>query len=388
MVDAVIERTLPATARLVGSLIEDRSALVAGEVSGIVLELPIREGDFVAAGATLCRLDAVPAELRLQEAVARADALQAQLHEMERGERPETLRRLESAVEEARAIREKWRFERERLTRLYSDRQANPKELHDAEMEFLAANHRTNMAEAQLEQGRNGGRAEQRAFALAQLAAQQAVVGQLRREVDRTNVRAPFAGFVVTRRTQVGEWLTVGGPVCVLMAIDQLRVRVDVPEAAAPFARVGAQVTLRIEALGDSMTLPISRVIPRAAVDARTFPIEIDVPNPERRFLPGMFVRAHVPIGASAARLLVNRDAILPAGNGAQVFVLRQTPEGAIAVPLPVDTGLEVEQWVEVRAPGLAAGDEVVVRANERLYGPGPVVPQRQPAASAPAAQP
>jgi hypothetical protein len=46
-----------------------------------------------------------------------------------------------------------------------------------------------------------------------------------------------------------------------------------------------------------------------------------------------------------------------------------------MAMPMNVTTGLEIDDLVEVDAPGVQPGDMVVCRANERLFGPSPVIP-------------
>lgn len=381
----LVEREIPATQRLVGTVMADRRAVVASEIGGIVVKVAAEEGDFVRAGGPLAELDAVPAKLRHDEAAATWASLQSKLDELRNGERPEMRRRLSEALEEAKAMQSKWHFERERLRRLYSDKLGNEKEVHDTEMETNAADRRVGMAEAALTMAEAGGRAEERARAEADVAAQQAVVARLAREVEKTVIRAPFDGFVTAKRVELGEYIMPGGPVCEFVAIERVRIRFDVPEAAIATAQTGAPVTIEIEALGATRSATIARIIPRAADAARTFPVEAELPNEDHRVLPGMFVWAHVPVGASAKRLMISKDAIVADGPRKQVFVIRSGPDGKskMAIPVSVQTGLEVGTEIELRGPGLVAGDEVVVRANERFFGPTPVIPT--PAASQPA---
>jgi multidrug efflux pump subunit AcrA (membrane-fusion protein) len=152
-----------------------------------------------------------------------------------------------------------------------------------------------------------------------------------------------------------------------------------VPERDIVFARTGEPASVEIEALGETRLGAITRVIPLAAEAARTFPVEIDLPNTDHRLLPGMFVWAHVPAGPRGKRLLVSKDAIVAQGPSKTVFVVRPSPDpkqpGEVAMPVSVTTGLELPGEVEINAPGLMAGDRVVTRANERLHGPTPVIP-------------
>lgn len=371
----IVERDLPAALRLVGTVQPQRSAVVAAEVAGVVAELPANEGDSLKQGEVICRLDAHTAELHLTEAQARLGTLRKQLEELEAGPRAEVRRQLAASMEEAKAIFEKWEFERRRVNDLAQQNQASAKEIHDTEMEYLAAKQRLTWATAAHEIAVNGTRPEELARARFDVAAQEAVVKRLERDLAKTQIAAPFDGFLVAKRTEVGEWIDAGGAVCEMVAIDTVKVRADVPEAAIPYAVAGSPASVTIEALGRSLAAKVSRVIPRATPAARTFPVEIDLSNGDHTLLPGMFVWVHVACGPAGKRLLVNKDAIVPRGTAKQLYVIRPGPQGGeLAVPLDIETGLEVNGEIEVRGPGLSAGDKVVVRANERLYGPTPVV--------------
>jgi membrane fusion protein (multidrug efflux system) len=286
-----------------------------------------------------------------------------------------------------RAVVERWTFERDRVKALFDQDKGSHKELHDAQMELLAAEGRLAQEGARLKMARAGPRKEELDAARSEVAAQSALVRRLEREVKLMEIRAPFDGFVVLRRAEIGEWIEEGGPVCEMVAMETVRVRADVPESAARFARAGEPATVEIEAFGESRSGKISRLIPRATQQARTFPVEIDLPNADHALLPGLFAWVHVPAGTHERRLLAPKDAIVTHGMDKTIFVVRAGPDGAqTAMPLRAETGIELGGVIEVRAEGLAAGDLVVVRANERLFGPTPVIAS-PPAASRPAAE-
>lgn len=377
----VVERDMPATMRVVGSILPDREATVAAEVEGPIARFDVEEGDFLKAGDTICEIDPTVARLRLAEARADLAARQATLAELENGTRPEIIARLEAAYQEAQALHEKWRLEKERIDRLYASDASSQKEKNDADTEFLAAKRREAQAKAALEEARNGPRSEQIARARQDVAAQQALVDRLQHDLDETTIKAPFDGFVVRKQTELGEWIDAGGAVADMVAVETVKVRVDVPESAVRFCPRGATVTLDVQALGETVPATVTRVIPQAQPNARTFPVEIELDNGEHRLLPGMFVRAVVPSGPKTKRLMVDRDAIIPQQGGRLIYVVRTDDAGnAMAVPLPAEAGLEVGSEVQVEAPGLQAGDRVVVRGNERLRGESPVIPRPQQA--------
>lgn len=376
VVSTVSERDVPATIRLVGTVMADKESIVASEVSGAIVSFDVQEGQFLKQDDPIARVNPEVARLRLAEAQARLQSLQARLQELENGTRPEELRRARAAVGEAQAIKEKWEYERARIKRLFEMNQTSDKQSNDTEKEYTAACRRLDQAGAELEIAQNGPRAEVIAQARFDVASQTAIVARLQRDFDKTTLRAPFDGFVVKKRTEVGEWIEAGGPVCEMVAIETVKVRVDVPESAIRFAKPGSSAGVSVVALDKSYQAVVSRVVPRASAAARTFPIEIDLPNADHALLPGMFVWARVASGPPGKRLMVTKDAIVSQGERKQIFVLRRGENGAtMAIPVPVRTGVEVGDEVEILTKQVRAGDRVVCRANENLHGPTAVIP-------------
>lgn len=402
-------RDAPASIRLVGTVIAQRESIVASELSGIVTQFSAAEGQFLKTGDLIAELDPAPTQFRLDEATAMLAKLNARLAELLAGTRAEELRRAEASAAEAQAMADKWSFERSRMANLREKAQANEKELHDAEMELLAAQRRLAQEQARLELARNGARKEEIDAAKAEAAAQHAVVQRMQRELSKLRVRAPFDGFIVSKNTEVGQWIAEGGAVASMVSVDQVRVRADAPESAVRFSVPGAPAVVEVEALERTESATITRIIPKAAATARTFPIEVELKNSDHKMLPGMFAWVYAPAGPSGKRLMVSKDAVVSRGREKSIYLIRggATPAGGppassgganggsttapppaplMAVPLPITTGLEVGGEIEIIAAGIEAGDRVVARANERLYGPTPVVifepPASQPTSS------
>ncbi len=311
-------------------------SIVCAEVAGVVSEMPVDVGDRAARVGLLCRLRDVTRRATLDEASA-------------------SLSRLEAMAREADAMRRKWEFEKARMQRLREAGSGSEKELEDTlrECEASAARHDA---------------------AVLAVTAQRAIVERAADDLARTEIRAPFDGFVVSRRTEIGQWVMEGGEVVELVALDPVRVQVHAPEAAVAYCAPGESVSVHFDALNEAMTGRLGRVSPDGDERARTFPVEIDLPNPEGRLRAGMFARAEVPAGPRRDCTVVPKDAVLRRESNTQVFVVRKDEHGATAVPLPVAVLLELADHVAVESPGLNAGDAVVVRGNERMVGPTPVM--------------
>ena len=113
----------------------------------------------------------------------------------------------------------------------------------------------------------------------------------------------------------------------------------------------------------------LSRVVPRADAQARTFPIKIRIPNADGSIGVGMLAQVALSLGAVREGVLVPKDALVRQGPQEMVYRLKddQTVE-----PVPVASGQGIGEWVEVQGP-IAAGERVVTRGNERIFPGTPV---------------
>jgi len=370
------ERQARATVSLVGTLLPARRSQVGSEVAGLVIDMPAREGDVVQKGQLLCRLNPDVVELRLREARARLKALQAVHEELLAGTREEDKRRMKALADEAEARVIRWRFETERMEKLYTGKEAGSvREVYDSKAEYDMAVQRQLAAQAEYEMALKGPRAETIARAAQDAAEQQAVVDRIQRELDKTTIEAPYAGTVVARHVEVGEWINEGGQVVELVDLSTVRVRVEAPESALPFVKPGDPGRAHVEGLGRSFDGVVRHVIPQVNPQARTFPVEIEIPNGEGVLAAGMFARATVSAGPPAKFVCVPKDAVLMRDGVNYVTLVAPGGEGALmGVPVAVTTGASVEDWIALTSDNVPDGSHVVIRGNERVFMPMPVV--------------
>jgi len=384
----VERRPVPVTLALVGSVLPTTRSVIASELTGLVEELAVEEGDRVDQGAVLCRLRDTTRRLLHEQAKAQLGQFKAELEELEAGTRKEEIDQARAEMEEAKALHEKWRRELERIKRLRDQGSASMKEYNDTVSDTTAARQRLAQAKATYELAEAGPRKEKIARARFAVEAQRALLAKLEYDLDQTVIRAPFAGYVTEKRTEVGQWLDAGGPVVELIDLETVLIRVDVPESAIGAAKVGEEVSVVVDALGATFRARIAHVIPQANEKARTFPVEIALPNPGRRLKSGMFVRARVPAGPTQESLVVPRDAVLHRQDSDVVVMVVPSPagEGQMGMPVPVELGAEMDDWIAVRSPMLREGVPVAVKGHNRIYGPQPVAPI--PTGKSPATQP
>ncbi|HNQ23908.1 MAG TPA: efflux RND transporter periplasmic adaptor subunit [Phycisphaerae bacterium] len=366
----------PATVTVVGTLRAVRRSRVASEMGGMAVAVPVRQGDCVEAGAVLCHLHDDTLRCDLAAAQARLASLQARHEELLAGTRAEELTRIKAVFDEAVAEFERWDFEWRRIENLYKEGKSNPKELQDTESSFRRARQVKIAAEAAHQEALNGPRKETIAQAAHDVAAQQAQVQRLQQDLEKMVIRAPFAGCVTELATEVGQWVSAGGTIVELADLRTVLAVIGVPEYAYPFVTVGAAARVQVEAIQRSFEGRIKHVIPQANEEARTFPVEIEIENPERLLAGGLFVRATVPGGPAQQTVAVPKDSLVEQAGIFFVGTVMPGQQGDLmGILMPVSVGSDVGDWVAITSPNVQPGMMIVTRGNERLFPfPSPVV--------------
>lgn len=193
---------------------------------------------------------------------------------------------------------------------------------------------------------------------------------QLALDLRNCSIRTPFSGVAVQHLVDVGEWVSPGTPVVEVVDLSVAEVTVDLPERHFGEVEIGSTVTITL-ADQDSAPLEgaVAGIAPRAAEATHTFPVLVSVPNPDGRLASGMLVRARLELTGTFESLAVSKDAIVRDGERTMIYVVR---DGA-ATPVPVEIASRSGVEVAVSGPGLAVGDPVVIRGNERIFPGAPV---------------
>ncbi len=360
---------LRAVVNVVGTAMPEKEGAVSAEISGLVVKLDVREGDFVKKGQLICKLKDTSLKLQYLQAQAELESFKQTLNELIAGTRKEDIERLKALLAEAKAIKEKWDREKQRIERLYREKVASIKEYQDTIADWQSAVQKYYQIKAELDKALAGPRKQVIARARARVQAQQARVDIIKDRINKTSIYAPYSGYVTDKKTELGQWIITGGAVVDMIAIDTTLARVDVPESAINFIKLNDKAEVRIDALDKTFIGKVAHIIPRGDAAARTFPVEIEIDNKDKCIKAGMFVRAKLPAGPKIKAIVVPRDAIIFKGPVRIVYVVRNN----IAMPMPVETGLEYTNRIAVFGQ-IRRGDIVVTRGNERLRPGEPVI--------------
>jgi len=186
---------------------------------------------------------------------------------------------------------------------------------------------------------------------------------EARLALSRTRITSPICCLLNELKAKEGDFVSVADPVAQILQLDQVKVTVGVPESdvAAIFDLDEAEVL--IKALGKRRVrgrkVFLSRQ-PRTL--ARLYDLELVVPNPDRRILPGMFARVELVKRVFNQALAIPLYGVITQGNERFVYIEKDGRAKKRAVKLGALVG-----WQVHITSGLNADDRVIVVGHRLL---------------------
>ena len=216
----------------------------------------------------------------------------------------------------------------------------------------------------------------------AQIAQNEARLDELRIARADATIRSPVDGFVAKRHLDPGAYASTNTPVVSVVDIHRVKLVAQIVERDFRRVLAGARTRTSVDAYpGEVFEGEVARVAPVLHPVTRTAEVEVEIPNEDFRLKPGMYTRVEVATDRRVDTLVVPRTALVEKGGVRGVFTIQSTAAGEIAAFVPVETGLQDTERVEILAgvsegqdvittgaPGLADGD-VVTAIRGRIDG-------------------
>ncbi len=335
---------------------------VHAKVAGYIRAIHVDVGDRVHQGEVLAILE-VP-ELRAELHGTDAAARRSQ----------DAVRRAKSDLQRAQSVHDAAHLNYSRLKDASATRPGiiAQQELDNAEAKDKESEAQISAAEAALSEAEN------------QLGVAVASQQQYTALADYTNIIAPFDGVVTKRYADTGALVQAGTssntqamPVVRVAETDVFRLILPVPESAVPQVHLGSIVQVRVPALKRSFEGKVARFADAVDQDTRTMHTEVDVRNPNRSLVQGMYAEINLTLEKKDNALAIPIQAVNR--NGSQATVLVVNAQDRIE-EREVRLGMEGADEIEVLA-GLNAMDRVVIGSRSE-FRPGDRVSPRVIAAN------
>ena len=180
-------------------------------------------------------------------------------------------------------------------------------------------------------------------------------IENLKAQVSRTVIRAPFDGTIGLRYISNGSYLSPAVRIATLTNSNPAKIDFNVPAKYANIVRKGSQIRFMVEGLEKNFKGAVYAVEPKIDPNTRTVLLRAIAPNPNRELVPGAFARVEIVLSSKPAAILVPTEAVIPDVKGHRVFVVR----GGKVESVQVEIGTRNERNIEINT-GLSVGDTLI----------------------------
>jgi HlyD family secretion protein len=342
-----VVQTVVASGRIVNPLRID----IASQITGAVVRVPVREGQAVAAGQVLIELDG--AEPRAQVEQARAALAQAEGRLRQLLET--TLPSAQQSLRQARANLVDAQHQYERTRELQATGFVGPAQLDDAKRNLEVSESQAHAAQLLVDDNGPHGNARH----VAQMAVDQAraALQVAQANLDRTIIRTPLAGTLISRDVERGDVVSPGKALMVLSPSGETQVVVQVDEKNLSLIQLGQRALASADAYpSQRFDAQVAYINPGIDAQRGSVEVKLAVPSAPEYLRQDMTVSVDIEVARHAGALAVPGDALHDAAAG-RPWVWRVT-EGR-AHRQAVHTGVRGDLRIEI-VGGLHPGDVVL----------------------------
>ncbi len=307
--------------------------ILAPKVSGRVIQIKKRIGDWARKGEVIARIDDSEYQQAVREAEANLKIAQASLRE--------TSSQFALAKQEL-----------ERVQSLQEKGIASPAELDAAQTNFNAQKSRLELANAQVEQ-------------------REASLKSANIRLGYTVLTATEPGFIGERYVDEGSLLAPNAPVVLVIGIDTVIVETTVIERIYGRIRIGQLAEVQVDAFPTKRFYgKVFRIAPMLQEASRVAKMEVEVNNDSLLLKPGMFTKVRVGLAQKDTAQVVPSQAVVSRGGENGIFAISNS--AAVARYFPVQIGIVTSEKTEILSPEIKG---LVVTLGQHLLEDGsPVI--------------
>jgi RND family efflux transporter MFP subunit len=338
-----VERTAERAIAVTGTLLPDETVTVSTEASGRIAIVRADFGQAVRKGDVLVELDRREYDLQIDRARGQINQALARLGLPPYDGKlapPKTT----PAIRTATAQLEDAKFKYDSAAKLIKSGDIASDRFNELEKAYHAR-------EASVDAARDDLRTQ-----FASLATMEADLKLAEKRRGDTYVRAPFDGVVGEKLISAGQFVKDNNAILRLVKVNPMRLRLEVPEAAANAVKIGTPLTFNTDAAnGVQFDAVVRELNPTLDTKNRTLTAEARLTKGDNRLRPGMFVQVNLVTERGAKIVTVPKNAIYSIAGLTKMFKI----ENGVAKQITFVPGPEKDGFVEVPGDLLKNGDAV-----------------------------
>ena len=308
-----------------GKVEASKKVEMAFQVSGLLVKLPVKEGQKVAKGELIAQLRQDEFQARLKTLQGQLDQSRAALRALQAGDRPEQRLRLEAQLRAALAQLSNAKTEFDRAARLLQQRAMSRADHDRYQTAYRVALEEHQAARQMLEKGTMA-REEDIEAQEAEVRGLEGRVVEAQIQLADSTLVAPYDGVIGKRFVEPNQTIKGREPVVKFQDVDELEVAVDVPEtfmaASLRLADIVQMVAEFSGAPGLQFPVQLREIAQRADPATQTFRIRVALKAlPDQNILPGMTARVTITYrraGILGQQIMVPITAVSNDGGGKQ----------------------------------------------------------------------
>lgn len=273
---------------------------VSSKVPGRVLELRVKEGDYVKVGDTLAILDAPDVKAKLAQAQSAENAASAMDQMANNGARREQINGAFALLQQAKAGLDIAQKSYNRVQRLYDEGVMSAQKRDEAFANYKALEAQVKAAQSQYDMAVNGARREEKLAAAAQVNRAKGAVQEVNSYINETMQLAQKEGEVSDVFPKVGELIGTGSPIMNISILDDMWGTFNVREDQLNGMQVGSTITAFVPAFNKEIKMKVYYIKDQGSYatwkatkangqyDLKTFEVKARPIKPFEGLRPGM----------------------------------------------------------------------------------------------------
>ena len=192
--------------------------------------------------------------------------------------------------------------------------------------------------------------------------AQLKAVAQMKSQLAKTVIRAPFSGTIDDVITERGSVVGPGTPIMRIVSLNNMYLEAEVPEKNISSVKKGSEVIVNFPVLGESLNTKVTQVSNYINPENRSFNIQVAVPNKNGKIKPNLTSKIQIKDYSNPKAITVPISIISENADGEQYLYIAENADkggNAIAKKVIIKTGQSQNGSIEI-TEGIKDGDQII----------------------------